>query len=558
MIGAVSGPKGAVEQLLTRLFSFCGQPIHRVDTPRGTLFGWDRSLVHDNVVLEATVGGAHVGESGNSASVSFSANGLRAGRGSQSATPLYYARATSDVWIVLSKFEPLTRLIGAHQINDRALSSALLSFSFPSEEGSPFLEISRVPDRSWVHLETDVRTERWRTPSIAPQKGEPRALAEALWSEIRASVARAIDGHDRIAVMVGGGIDSSGVLAAAVAETRGAPQRDVQAIALDFDGPGSDRPHLEALCTELGIVPIRKRPALAAPLVGKTFVLDGIPFPSMAGPWFVMMAEEARSRGATIVLNGENGDAALTGDPRFFSRRLLHGRPFSAMARAYRFVKPFSQSPLGNVRDYVFRPIAKAFVPASILERRRRSNRFAHAAWLGAVARQTLAGVKGSTFDMDDSREARYEHLVRPLAGADYATIRMQLEATAGIPLAEVFADDQLVQFVAGIEPLDLLVGDQERGLYRLALRGEIPESVRLRKDKAGYLPAVLETVEAAGGATQFAELATMRQCAQRGLVDAAAFGGDFAKLLEDPRHSIGRWGAIWPALAVESFLRSR
>lgn len=556
MIGAVSGPKGEVERLLSRLFSFCGEPHSRVDSPLGVLLGWERSQALGAVVAEATIGGLNVAEVGNTASVAFEHGRLRLGRGSHSAPPLYYARTGEGGWLVLSHFEPIARTLDFHSTNDAWLSSALLSFSFPMVDQTPVREISRVPDRAWVHLEGEARVVGWRTPSIPRQLGEPRALAEGLWNEIRASVARATNGHDRIAVMVGGGVDSSGVLAAAVAESRGASRRDVQAIALDFEGPGSDRPHLEALCRELGVIPIRKSPAEAAPFIAKTFVLDGIPYPNLAGPWFAMMAEEARARGATILLNGENGDAALTGDPRFFSKHLAHGHPFSACARAYRFTKPFPQGKVSNVRDYVFRPLVKRWVPTRLLEHRRRHARFATVGWLGEKARAGLDERQGSTFEMNESSEARYKHLVCPLAGTDYATMRMQLESSAGIPLAEIFCDDQLVRFVAGIDPLDLLYGDQERGLYRLALRGEIPESVRLRTDKAGYLPAIVETIEAAGGVKRFADLATMRIAAQRGLVRAEEFGKEFAKLIARPDLSIHKWGELWPAFSVEAFLR--
>jgi len=88
-------------------------------------------------------------------------------------------------------------------------------------------------------------------------------------------------------------------------------------------------------------------------------------------------------------------------------------------------------------------------------------------------------------------------------------------------------------------------------------MRGRLPESLRLREDKASFEPALVRFVNAAGGFQSLRELATATHLADLGLVDRRAFGDAFGDFVAAPSDGAA-WTTIWPALCVEAFLRAR
>src|SRR5438477_489510 len=98
-----------------------------------------------------------------------------------------------------------------------------------------------------------VRRVRCRNASLSTtllisRDGTPDELAEEVRTALRRAVSRSLEGTRRVAIQVGGGLDSSTILALAVAAARGAGHPEIEAITLSFASPGDDRPHLKQLC----------------------------------------------------------------------------------------------------------------------------------------------------------------------------------------------------------------------------------------------------------------------------------------------------------------------
>ncbi|MEO8877684.1 MAG: hypothetical protein ABI461_18975, partial [Polyangiaceae bacterium] len=153
---------------------------------------------------------------------------------------------------------------GAKKIQrvDVSRLAALLCSAAPVHAESTFFEsIQRVPADCRVSINPRGKTR------LIPNRRELRELtlspvdaADEIWRLVVASVGRLTNCAKRVAILTGGGIDSSALLAAAIASNRGASERDVVAIALDFSGEGDDRPYLRDLQMSLGIQVLRVTP----------------------------------------------------------------------------------------------------------------------------------------------------------------------------------------------------------------------------------------------------------------------------------------------------------
>ena len=138
------------------------------------------------------------------------------------------------------------------------------------------------------------------------------------------------------------------------------------------------------------------------------------------------------------------------------------------------------------------------------------------------------------------------------MEGAD---ARGQQEAVTGLRRVDPYLDPSFAGLLASIPPAKLFHEDRYRGLYSHAMKGILPDTVRLRSDKASFEPVPFEILES-GGRARVEELLEMEALGDLGLVDPPAFRAAFARagLAGSP---VG-WLGVWPALSVEAFVRGR
>jgi len=136
------------------------------------------------------------------------------------------------------------------------------------------------------------------------------------------------------------------------------------------------------------------------------------------------------------------------------------------------------------------------------------------------------------------------------------AETRGQIEAATGLMRIDPLLDDDLVSTIAGFPQLALLFDSRNRGLFRHAMRERLPERLRLRPDKASFRRAVAEMIQGSDLNT-LRSIASMHMCSQLGLVDSPTFAEHFETALAAGGETT-QWAALWPALTVEAFIRSR
>jgi asparagine synthetase B (glutamine-hydrolysing) len=382
----------------------------------------------------------------------------------------------------------------------------------------------------------------------------PAALRRALEDAVDA----ALVGVRRVAVMTGGGIDSSVLLALA---TRWAKRTggSAFAISLDFEGPGDDRPHLRALEQHLDCEVVRVKPEEAADRIALlTSGADQAPIWHPMMPIEVELLARARAHGAERVLCGGGADELFGGSPQALAEVAWRGHPVRAIRAASR-LSGFGQ-PRVRAWTWVLRPLLGRALPTKVRGwRDRRDARFAPPAWAGPVLRSFF----------DEQRRVAGVHVRRPprteaerfAAIRDdpsrivLAWVRHQEAHAARVDLWWPYLDLELARAVAALHPDYLLFGDRWRGLLRASIRDLVPDSLRERTDKASFEPAMRRFVDAAGGLESLRPLASMRELASLGVVDPAAFAVAFDRFVAAP-HEGEHWVTEWPALAVEAFLR--
>lgn len=473
---------------------------------------------------------------------------------------LLLVRLADGAIVACSRLEPLLACVSTATPNVRALGALILGRPPDAVEATVFSEISCIEARSATFLGLSPVQERVAAELAAtPIAGTPDELAEELRAIVQKVVKRAIEGVNRIGVLVSGGLDSSTILAHAVAAAKGANRAEIIAVTWAFSGLGDDRPYLKELCDSLGIIPFHVSTADASRNVMRALTLDGSPFiwPTAAG---ILTAHEcARDNGAELVLTGLGGDDIFNGHPRILARQTFSndlGKALRIVAR--RPAQRVGYAALARTVMQVVSPTLMSRFP-SIQRTRRRQIARRRWPWAGPQ----LLEIIGDTYlfeppNRDWATSSNAPRLKRLLKNTFrlLATHRRQREATTGLREVDPFLDDDLINFVSGISQEALFFGDRRRGLLRHAMRHLVPERVRLRSSKARFEGAVAEMV-CTFALPQLRELASMSMLARLGLVDAHGYLANFEHVVSAGAKSQD-WLSIWPALAAEAFLRSR
>ncbi|MDB4942364.1 MAG: Asparagine synthetase, partial [Labilithrix sp.] len=246
------------------------------------------------------------------------------------------------------RLDQLPQLTRGRALDVDDLADRLLLAPPRRAEQTPYLDIravarEAVPASAAPEREVDVAPER----AIA-------ALRIALESSVGSSIADA----RRVAVLTGGGVDSSALLALAVAHMRKVGG-SAFGVALDFAGPGDDRPHREALARHLGCEILRVAPEDAAQRFTDGEVgIDAAPLTWPGAALEIEAITRARAHGAEAVLTGVGADELFDGDPRSLARVARRGRILDATRKA-RALRGFER-PASPALAWVARPLLAA------------------------------------------------------------------------------------------------------------------------------------------------------------------------------------------------------
>jgi asparagine synthetase B (glutamine-hydrolysing) len=446
----------------------------------------------------------------------------------------------------------LDDLVGGRAPDARALA-AWVNWSFPRElDDTPYVGV-----RSRLHEPALPRGDDDEGRACS----SPEKAATLLRGRLRDVVEKTLHGARRVAVLTGGGVDSSGLLVLAL-EWAKRTGGTAFAVGLDYDAPYSDQPHLRALEMTLDCEVVRVLPEEAAARVRSLMAgVDGAP---LCSPWSIVEVElmaRARAHGADCVLTGTGGDELFDGDPRALASLARRGRILSAMRISRRLRDFLWEEPRFPIASWVVRPLVVSLAPKWL--RLARARRAPHVPpWAGPLLRDAIrdARARSASKLSDDLDRGRVE-LGAEIAEHHRVALawgRHQHEIAACIERRDPFLDRSLFALLHSLPPDWLLHGGIRRGLFREAFRAEMPDSVRMREGKAFVEPAYARAIKAAGGVAQFAQLARDTQLGAMGIVEPRRFEEAFnAFALDTEMEKLVPW-TVWNFLCLEAFVRAR
>jgi asparagine synthase (glutamine-hydrolysing) len=477
--------------------------------------------------------------------------------------PLHWHRTGPRLWLASEARQLLTDPAVPADLDEQTVADYLAGL--PEDPSRTFFRsIQPVPPGHTLTAEAaGQRLERFWKP------GEGREIryrrreeyAEHLRELLQTAVATRLPGPEApVAVTLSGGLDSGSVAALAV------QVRSVQcgtrpfAVSMVFDQlrECDEREWILPAAAELGIevvtVPAERFQFLSNPEIDR----PALDTPFLA--WdscFHEVLRKARQRGAGVVLTGHGGDELLGGSPRVYADRLRHGDLTAAWEIAryakrsgserWKVLSYYLTQPLAPRLDRGFRrllgkrilppPRLPAWIPGDFVKRSGLEERWAEAISPERFRRPAREDILESLGSMAGDRALLW-----------YA----RRAAVFGFEVRHPFLDRRLVEFSAAIPPQQLFQVGHYKPLLRHALKGLLPEPVRLRRDKtrlSGFVDLSLRN--------SFARLETSLErplAAELGFLNGASFRAAFRKYLQDKSEKPST--VLWYAFTLEIWFR--
>jgi asparagine synthetase B (glutamine-hydrolysing) len=278
------------------------------------------------------------------------------------------------------------------------------------------------------------------------------------------------------------------VLAAFIAEERGASAKEVAAFTWDFSG-SDDRRYVDALAESFGIAPLKMAPSQAVPFAPAALLPRGLPYGLVSGPMDAAANAIAAAAGVDALLTGAGGDEILTGPLQ--SMALAFPRhPWRTLQHAARLQLPWYTSPSSRISDFIFRPLLRPLLPARLRVRAWLRREEAWVSWAGPEARlhrASVATLQATRRTLPRTPAERLARLTDLTAWDRFGDLRTQLEAQGGAVRIDPLLDAEFVQLLVSLPPMLLQDGALHRGLWRRVLRGRVPSMVAERRTKNSF-----------------------------------------------------------------------
>jgi asparagine synthase (glutamine-hydrolysing) len=406
------------------------------------------------------------------------------------------------------------------------------------------------------------------------EKSELRLSRQDAAERLRSEIARSIrdrisgeidSGEGRVGVLMSGGLDSSSV--AATACNVAVPEK-VKAYSVTFpEHPQADESSLiDMLTARLGIDAARVSVTAPKPLAAALDYLDAWKVPPLAPNYFFWQAllDRAAADGVSVILGGDGGDE-LFGAARYLpADRLRQGRPLAAVTAAGG--RPWYGSPpprievMRRMRHAGLRGAAPYGLHRAV--RCLRGPRASPPPWLrdeyGDLVAETTANWSWKRLGGERWRAFIF-HLITSVAERQSARDHFRRSASsAGLSHRHPFYDVDLIELVLRLPPELALDPRLSRPLLREAMRGLVPDEIRLRPQKSHFGAVVADG--------QLAELSAARRLLDAADAEVRAYTHPKAvhELLSRVPSAAeasapGGWAAtIWRLVTMECWLRAQ
>jgi asparagine synthase (glutamine-hydrolysing) len=395
-----------------------------------------------------------------------------------------------------------------------------------------FTGVFRFPQGEVVRFGSDASSwkdrqrRRWFDPALGGFTGDFAEAAEEFGALFKRSVARRMKG-ERPGFAISGGLDSSSVACTAARLER---RTQIEGFFIRTPFPGHDETaHAQAAADTAGCPLVTGRVTFDGLLEGLDDMLRTSDEPFKNGRFYIhyLLCRLMAEHGVTLSLEGHGSDELLGGYDSFFLALFMEQRHKIGNARAFR--QALRSLSLRGVSPGA----AGLFLADGLLPSRTRS-------LLRKLAGRQTAKTRWFRFGPGDMPHVKktfdYYNGCRRSVGRFSLDLLTRVNVPAmmrvvdrhtarfGIESRLPFLDEDLAGFCLSLPPEYLLEGGLTKRVLREAMKGVLPESVRMRKDKMGMeLPE--EVWIHGSGRRRFEELFRDSVRSARGLVSEAALG---------------------------------
>jgi asparagine synthase (glutamine-hydrolysing) len=345
----------------------------------------------------------------------------------------------------------------------------------------------------------------WELRYARPERIDAEEAGARLRAGVERAVRRRVELDGSTGILMSGGFDS-GTLASTAAPILREAGHQLSAYSTVFPGdPWDESPWVDVLTRELGLNSTRatvRGGALATALRFQT--RWELPQPSPGSISDQPLVARARRDGLRVLIDGQGGDELFAASPYLLADHVLRGRWGAALRLMRRFPNTGDELAGWQARAMLKHWVVKGALPHAahgLIAKARRRSDYADEHWLTPASRRRAE-------ELDDpwawKRGARgkprwWSLLSYLLVGArelsgmpDYLRRRGEIE---GVTSRQPLIDVDLVELMLRMPPELAFSPDYDRALARGAMRGIVPEPVRLPIRKSNYAPLMHRTL---------------------------------------------------------------
>ncbi len=404
----------------------------------------------------------------------------------------------------------------------------------------------------------------WEPRFAEPLEESEPQLAQRVHAALDRAVDRRISPDGLTGVLMSGGLDSSSVAAVAVAR---APGRVTAQAAVFPEHPAVDESdligELRSALTLPGITAEVRAGGLVASAL-ESIEEWQLPLRSWGDFWALPLLRAAAAQGVRVTLGGDGGDELFGARAQLAADRLRAGHPLQALALV-RELPGAGDHPSRREVARIFANTALAGALPSRLHRAltlRPAARGTAPAWL----RPGLARELARTDDplawkrLDGPRWwAQTAHgLTRGVEETGVFEHQRRRAASAGLQARHPLFDLELVELCLRLPPASTFDRYRSRPVLRAAMAGLLPDSVRLRPQKALFDSLLIDCLTGADGRLAQEMLSDPRS-ELRAYVDLPAMASTLFDTSADGHARSFRWmWQVWRLVSAECWLRSQ
>lgn len=457
--------------------------------------------------------------------------------------PLYYL-AFAKTLVAASEIKAILAHPDVDARPDDDVVADLLVGGDPSElRRTLFRDVRRVlPGHTVFVSPTSFReVKHWDFDALRQVRyGSIAEYAEALRGLFAQAVRRRLRSQAPVAVTVSGGLDSSSILCEAEIlrrSTEGIPPLLGISRLYPDGSPADERTYLADIEAQYGLR-IQRLPPSPIRLVEGGDWLWRTEHPFFQGNDVLDSMKLARELSCATVLEGFYGDQIMWSPAHLFDLmgglRLIEAhRAFRAYAGSLTDVSP------RILRDEIVRAFVRNLVPDWLMTPfraiRRLSGQHGSPQCYSAALQKTAYRRRQAQRRPARQGTSRHAEYCYRLAHARHISTGMEMSnmiaAHYGLDLAYPFADRDLVAFVMAIPGEIVSCGGIFKGLFREAMRGILPESIRRRSWKADFTLLGSEAAAELSRSGLESNLGADSLAVKYGFIDAAAVPGSICRL---------------------------